>query len=244
MAENMCRTATEMIVPPGHGAIVVSALPETGVEGVYYIVDGDTPSFYTWDGTQFVSVGGNCRCRLYPAGGGPLNPPGEEGVYYVKQNYTSDNVGTYDNGWKVYKWEGNHYVDITGGYQQHHVYGNGTGDAVWDINALGYNFSDIYSAVQGKNAVATISVELGGQGLNGQLYRNGNNLTCSQLFVSGNSVNGFTFDVINGGGGVPKISSPVQVVNGAVTDLTPYISAMTTHVDFDVYAIPNFGPIS
>ena len=58
MAENMCRTATEMIVPPGHGAIVVSALPETGVEGVYYIVDGDTPSFYTWDGTQFVSVGG------------------------------------------------------------------------------------------------------------------------------------------------------------------------------------------
>lgn len=243
MAEDMCRTATEMIVPPGHGAIVVSALPETGVEGVYYIVDGDTPSFYTWDGTQFVSLSGECGCRVY--GRNEHKPEaGEEGVYYIEQQRHSDGGVTYDLGWKVSKWEDNHYVDITYGYQYRHVYGNGTGNAVWDINALGYNFSDIYSAVR-DNAIATISVELGGQGLNGQLYRNGNNtLTCSQLFVSGNSVNGFSFNVIDGGGGVPKISSPVQVVNGAVTDLTPYIPAMTTHVDFDVYAISNFGPIS
>ena len=243
MAEDMCRTATEMIVPPGHGAIVVSALPETGVEGVYYIVDGDTPSFYTWDGTQFVSLGGECGCRVYGINE-RLPLTGEEGVYYIRQYSSSDGGVIYDRGWTVQKWENGRYVDRTHGYMFDIVTGTGTGNAVWDINEVGYNFSDIESRILSHSATARIKVQLGEQELYTYPYDNGNTLVCNALFLPNNSVNGFTFNIIDGGGGVPKISEPYQVLNGVVTDLTPYLAAITTEVAFYIYENRNYGPIS
>lgn len=55
---DVCREKGLDITPPGYGAIVLTELPEEGVEGVYYIVDG---VMYEWDGEQFVSeCGGSC----------------------------------------------------------------------------------------------------------------------------------------------------------------------------------------
>lgn len=59
MAEDMCRTSelTE-IVPPGIGAVVLKELPAAGKQGIVYVIEGNPITAYTWNGTQFVSVGG------------------------------------------------------------------------------------------------------------------------------------------------------------------------------------------
>ena len=56
--ENLCREATEMITPPGVGAVVLHELPAVGKEGIVYVIDSDPVAAYTWDGEKFVAVGG------------------------------------------------------------------------------------------------------------------------------------------------------------------------------------------
>lgn len=60
--EDLCRDSeVTTITPPGIGAVVVKELPETGKEGIVYIVDGEPMGIYEWDGEEFVSAcdGGN-----------------------------------------------------------------------------------------------------------------------------------------------------------------------------------------
>lgn len=187
--------------------------------------------------------GGDCGCRIYGINE-RLPAIGEEGVYYIRQYSKSVGGVIYDTGWTVQKWEDGRYVDRTHGYRSDIVTGTGTGNAVWDINEVGYNFSDIINRISSHSASARIKVQLGEQELYTYPYDNGNTLVCNALFLPGNSVNGFTFNIIDGGGGVPKISEPYQVLNGVVTDLTPYIAAITTEVAFYIYERKNFGPIS
>lgn len=55
--EDLCRDSeVTTITPPGIGAVVVNELPETGKEGIVYVVPGDSISAYTWDGASFVSI--------------------------------------------------------------------------------------------------------------------------------------------------------------------------------------------
>lgn len=244
MAENMCRTSevTE-IVPPGIGAVVLKELPAAGKQGIVYVIEGNPITAYTWNGTQFVSLSGDCGCQLYPRG---QNRPdvGEEGVYYIVQRWVRTGDTVYDLGWGVSKWENNHYVDVTYGYEVKSVDGSGTGNAVWDIAATGYTFNDVKHFISQDYGTARIIVRLGGQSLTGYLqWKDTNTLTCSYLTVVNGAVTGYAFDVIDGGGGVPKIASPVQVVNGVVTDLTQYIAAMTTEAHFMFFDYKNFGPM-
>lgn len=70
MAENMCRTSevTE-IVPPGIGAVVLKELPAAGKQGIVYVIEGNPITAYTWNGTQFVSVGGGGDSFIVMPGG-------------------------------------------------------------------------------------------------------------------------------------------------------------------------------
>lgn len=55
--EDLCRTATGTIIPPGYGAIVVNALPINGTEKLYYIITTDDGvEMYEWDGEKYVAV--------------------------------------------------------------------------------------------------------------------------------------------------------------------------------------------
>ena len=87
MAEDMCRDSeVTVITPPGIGAVVLAELPASGAEGIVYVIEGDPITTYTWDGTQFVPIGGgggDCDCDFRLSPDFWLIPETEEFVPYA-----------------------------------------------------------------------------------------------------------------------------------------------------------------
>ena len=58
--EDLCRDSeVSVITPPGYGSVVVTELPEEGIENLVYIVDdGESLTPYVWNGEEYESIGG------------------------------------------------------------------------------------------------------------------------------------------------------------------------------------------